>query len=992
MKKTKLVAQKTILNVVLKMNGCTVFYRFLLSFLFVLPFIGKGQNDSLITNNFTPESVEDYLFLSNSYINRSSEKTLLFSNKALALAKENPVDSLLAKAYKSVGIASYYSGDYKMAILYFDSALVYFKQTEDNQEIANIYNNFGICYSELSDYLKAVEFYRDALDMNIELNNLSSVGHLNNNLGSLYYELMAYNQAMDYFQKAYKQASLEQDKPFMLTTLNNIGLIQQSLLDYEKALSTFSQCIQLANELNDDLGLANCQLNKGNIYIEKKLPDSAFANFLPALKTYEDADVSTALAWLGIGRTHQLNENHRQALTAFERALEDIEIFTNPALKIDILKELYYTWEKLGNVSNAYQVLKEYHIVFDTVKSLFDSEAVANLQAKFDVDNKLKEISILKEEKEEHEKLIIEQQIKNSVNRVMLLITLGVAILLFTGILIYYRASMRYKKISAELSLQNRLHEEAREALANSNQALAAQEELLRTLINATPDLICFKDDKGRWLESNDANLALFGLNDVDFKLKTNIELAALNPKQEKSLRDCVITDEICWQKNMITRGDEEIVNMEGEVKVFDVIKVPLYHEDGSRKGLIVLGRDLTKRKNAENKLNAALHKAEESERFKAAFLSNMSHEIRTPLNAVVGFSDLLDDDTLSKETRRNYIKYIHESGDALLSLIGDIIDLSLIEAGELALYPEPVQLNDLFQSLHDQFLNLAILKDKSKLNIYCTMPTDIEIYLIDKQRIKQIMLNLFDNALKYTDKGSIEIGFSVMKYEDKTPEIRLFVKDSGVGIPEEKQHLLFSRFTKLHDNKKKLYAGTGLGLSIVKQLVLLMGGNIEVLSIENSGTEVTITLPAHIAILPKKHVEKKQERYSFAGKKFLVVEDVDSNYDLLRVILESSGAYVQRACNGIEAVEMSRDNPDFDLILMDIQLPEMNGYLATAEIKKFRPEVPIIAQTAFAMANEKEACIEAGCDGYIAKPIKAHLLLPVLFEMLRKSEDSINT
>jgi CheY-like chemotaxis protein len=247
-------------------------------------------------------------------------------------------------------------------------------------------------------------------------------------------------------------------------------------------------------------------------------------------------------------------------------------------------------------------------------------------------------------------------------------------------------------------------------------------------------------------------------------------------------------------------------------------------------------------------------------------------------------------------------------------------------------------------------------------------------------------MINLFDNALKFTGEGSIEFGFKIIENSEGISYLQITMKDTGIGIPIQKQHLLFKRFTKIHESTGMVYPGAGLGLSIVNQIVTLMDGSIKVISEAGAGTSVIITLPYTSAnITETEYLQKNELTKDLKGKKVLIVEDVDSNYDLLKVILETSGMIVFRAIEGYRAIEICHEISDLDLVLMDIQLPGLNGHEATKEIKKFRPHLPIIAQTAFAMADEKDACFMAGCDGYIAKPIKAQLLLPVLYQVLNK-------
>lgn len=345
----------------------------------------------------------------------------------------------------------------------------------------------------------------------------------------------------------------------------------------------------------------------------------------------------------------------------------------------------------------------------------------------------------------------------------------------------------------------------------------------------------------------------------------------------------------------------------------------------------------------------------------------------------------MLEAGNLSEEKLSTFVRHIKDNGNALQTLIADILELSRIESGSIQINEETVNLGNLFTSFYEEFLRLAQARGKQNLAIKIQVPTGEQLFISDKQRIRQVMTNLFDNALKFTGEGSISYGFKVVRNQANEPLIHLYMTDTGIGIPETKKHLLFKRFTKIHEGSGMVYPGAGLGLSIVEQIVKLMNGNINIHSEAGYGTTVNIFLPATFGTPENQRVLQDDQMtvMDLKGKNVLVVEDVDSNFDLLKIILESLGMNVIRAIEGHRAIQICEETEQLDLVLMDIQLPGMNGYEATRVIKQIRPELPVIAQTAFAMTNEKDACLEAGCDGYIAKPIKSQLLIPVLQQIL---------
>lgn len=972
---------------------CKLKMPVLLLLLFFVAAETTAQSDSLSKlqlsgedfGNKPPESLEDYLFLSKTFLSKTPEKSYTLSLMGIKVAKQHANTNGLALAYKSAGVAAYTLSLQKVAGLYYDSALAVFTQLADTVEMAKVLNNIGVLYVNFGQYVKAVDYYNKALQLNILIDNKESIGKINNNIGALYLHLGSYEQAASYFSNAYELAKSLGDKASMLSIQNNLGLIRLDEGKFAEAGRLFKECVSIAEEIGDFGGKGNALQNLGNLYLQQKRADSAFYFLDLTLQLFDELKKPVSRTWYAIGKTHLLNQNHRQALNAFLKAEEDLQFYPDGELRILVLKELYKSWDYLGNTKEAFKVLKLYHQVFDSVKDLFDSTAVANLEARFAMDQKLEEVETLKTEKVIQEKILVQQKETNETNRKLLIITLLILVILFISLVLYFSMYQRHKKLNTLLTEQNTLLENAKNELDKSQKLYAEQEERLMLLINAMPDIICFKDGLGRWVIANQADLELFALDNVDYKGKTDIDLIPCSPSNEMAFRACVVSDEEAWQQRKMIRSDEIITDPAGNDRVYDVIKMPLFHADGKRRALIVIGRDITERKQTEIQLTAALQKAEESERLKSAFLSNMSHEIRTPLNAVIGFSELLEAGNLSEEKLSTFVRHIKDNGNALQTLIADILELSRIESGSIQINEETVNLGNLFTSFYEEFLRLAQARGKQNLAIKIQVPTGEQLFISDKQRIRQVMTNLFDNALKFTGEGSISYGFKVVRNQANEPLLHLYMTDTGIGIPETKKHLLFKRFTKIHEGSGMVYPGAGLGLSIVEQIVKLMNGNINIHSEAGYGTTVNIFLPATFGTPENQRVLQDDQMtvMDLKGKNVLVVEDVDSNFDLLKIILESLGMNVIRAIEGHRAIQICEETEQLDLVLMDIQLPGMNGYEATRVIKQIRPELPVIAQTAFAMTNEKDACLEAGCDGYIAKPIKSQLLIPVLQQIL---------
>lgn len=382
--------------------------------------------------------------------------------------------------------------------------------------------------------------------------------------------------------------------------------------------------------------------------------------------------------------------------------------------------------------------------------------------------------------------------------------------------------------------------------------------------------------------------------------------------------------------------------------------------------------------------LEKAMAKAEESNQLKSAFLANMSHEIRTPMNGIVGFSKLIRmRPDLPKEKVNQYIDIIATNSKILLNLINDIIDISKIEANQFLIHETHCDVNNILQDLFLMFNNEKLKLKKSNVELRLSLPDEgnQNFMLTDPDRLRQVMMNLIHNAIKFTDSGSIEFGYSVDDHIAK-----FFVSDTGIGIDKNLQSLLFERFRQLDSSNTRLYGGSGLGLAICKGIVQKLGGTIGVESKVGMGSTFWFKIPFKpIAIegIKKKEIIDEKDFPKWKNKKILIVEDVEESVMLLTEMLEPTNALVIIARNGKEAIDICLNDKDIDIVLMDLQLPILDGYKATHEIKRTRPLLPIIAQTANAMSDDREKALDAGCDDYIAKPIRYDELIFTLGKFL---------
>jgi len=385
----------------------------------------------------------------------------------------------------------------------------------------------------------------------------------------------------------------------------------------------------------------------------------------------------------------------------------------------------------------------------------------------------------------------------------------------------------------------------------------------------------------------------------------------------------------------------------------------------------------------AKRKLHNEYEKAKRSDNLKTAFLANMSHEIRTPMNGILGFSELLDDEDLTPEQRREYINIINERGRHLLAIINDILDIAKIDSNQLVVNKVVFDLHHLLDDVLLSYKNEQKRNNKGNLNIILEKAIDEEKVFItsDDLRLRQILNNLLSNALKFTKTGFIKFGYTI-----RGNKLEFFVQDTGKGIAKEKQSIIFERFRQEEETYTRQFGGTGLGLSISRGLAELLDGDIRFDSEEGKGSTFFFTIPYNpsreVSAMYEKNDPVKKE-YDFSDKLVLIVEDEDYNSELLRFYLKETSARLLFAKDGKIAVDLCRSNPSIDIIIMDIQLPVMNGLDATMEIRKFRKNMPIIALSAYVYEYDKKKYFDAGINDFLAKPVKSEKLKEIMSKYL---------
>ena len=457
-----------------------------------------------------------------------------------------------------------------------------------------------------------------------------------------------------------------------------------------------------------------------------------------------------------------------------------------------------------------------------------------------------------------------------------------------------------------------------------------------------------------------------------------------IHPKEKPAVQEIFHSNE--FKVNGLFNYEYRILRADNQVRWINAKTFPIVDDSGKIIKRVGIATDITEKHQTLQELIQAKERAEESDRLKSAFLANMAHEIRTPMNGILGFSELLKEPKLTGDKQQEYIRIIEKSGARLLNIIDDIIDISKIEAGLVKVNIMDANINGKIEYIY-LFFKTQIEEKGIKLSFNNPLPANEAVITTDCEKLYAILINLVKNAIKYTDKGSIEFG-----YIKKDESLEFYVKDTGIGIPKNRQLAIFERFMQADIDDKMARQGAGLGLSISRAYVEMLGGKIWVESEEGIGSTFYFTLPYNAYLEETSIIENiiptQNEKLQIKDLKILIAEDDNVSYFFLNRTLQIISKEVLRAITGNEAVEACHNNPDIDLILMDIKMTEMDGLEATKRIRQFNKEVIIIAQTAYSLSGDREKTIEAGCNDYISKPIGKDELLSLIQKYFRKKKN----
>ncbi len=432
--------------------------------------------------------------------------------------------------------------------------------------------------------------------------------------------------------------------------------------------------------------------------------------------------------------------------------------------------------------------------------------------------------------------------------------------------------------------------------------------------------------------------------------------------------------------KGKVTDFEVSFKNKDGSLVPCSISANFIMDSNGQPKKIIGSMNDITDRKNVTEALKLAKDKAEASDKLKTSFLNNISHEVRTPLNGILGFAEIMSQPDLSDEDKTESLLMLRESSERLLNTITNYMDISLLTSGSLSVHNRDFSPAKILKEIFESFeaicsaRNLVLMLKISGDDMNLIINSDPEIF-------QKIIIHLLNNAVKFTEHGSIDFGYHV-----HVNDIMFFVKDTGIGIGKESIEIVFDKFSKEEKGHLKITEGSGLGLSIAKGMTEILGGRIVAESVIGEGSCFSVYLPvAHKPSFLRQNIPLKDDKKIKQGDLILVAEDDDTNFFYLNALItRETVAKVLRAANGREAIEMFNANPGINLILMDMKMPEIDGFEATRQIKLLNPNVPIIAITAYAMSGDEDRIIAAGCDGYISKPINKKSLKDKMSEFIK--------
>jgi PAS domain S-box-containing protein len=576
-----------------------------------------------------------------------------------------------------------------------------------------------------------------------------------------------------------------------------------------------------------------------------------------------------------------------------------------------------------------------------------------------------------------------------SISLLAFILTLLGAILIMCILILVFSSKIR--NANRELRERNKQIEDINSDLQKMNKDLSIQKEAIsreysysemfyRMLVQSADDGISFYDRDWNLKYANAAFYSMIGFDKEQYdKLNAGDLIHPEDIEYEKNRTEALQTKGVFETELRLKHKDEYYVNLSTR-------SVTVKNENNEIIGALTISRDITSLKKVHEDLVKAKLEAEASNRLKSSFLANISHEIRTPLNSVVGFANLLLANDITNEIKEEYIEHINHNSEKLLQIIGDIIDLSRLESSQIEITYEEASVNSIVNEIVDDARKIVKRNEKSIIiSVVNMLEENGDLIFTDRVWLKRVLSHLMDNAVKFTLEGSVRLS-----YARENDNLVFRIKDTGIGINKENLDHIFEEFRQEIDGHHRPFEGLGVGLTLAKEVIERMGGKIFVQSEKGVGSEFSFSIPYRPAggstrlkskILSNEPVSIQA---NWSNKICLLVDDNKDVLLYLNRVLSDTGIKTLTARSGTEALEIVKNTPIIDVVLLDMQMPEMNGIEATQEIRKIRKDIPIIAQTAFIFEDDKDIILEAGCDACLIKPIRKDHLLTVMSSFLK--------
>jgi PAS domain S-box-containing protein len=839
-------------------------------------------------------------------------------------------------------------------------ALFYYNKANHLPGIAASYMAFGQLFERLRDYPKAIQLYKIAESYIKNYPDKKEYINLKLSLASCYIDSDSIPKGKKLLDEFLLQLTKAGKKAEMMKCYSLVGNYYIRINKNDSAIYYYNEAIALSNMINDASFKGTTYTKIGHVYsLSKNWTKTLEYNKL-ALEEREKAGVKSLLAssYLNLaGNYTELNE-YENAEGCIKKGLQYAKESNSRTFILLSYQKYAQLYSKMGKFSLAYSNLQEHIALNDS--ALLENEKKISL-------------TLFNDYERETQRLITES--KNN-SRISLFHSLAFGLVIVCLIAIFALLYIRYKeKKKRQISTANEIHstKDLQVQLNDVHNKLKISEEKYRVLTEAAAAGIGIVDDNESFIFVNAALCAMLGYGEAELLEKN---LAELSPIREFDR----FKDQTTSRRTGITSNYEtQLVKKTGNIIDVHVWASPLYDNSGQFYGTLGIVIDLTPNKKVLDELLQAKLKAEESEKLKASFLANMSHEVRTPINAIIGGVYLLQNDSMRADEQLELQNHIVRNATNLLDLWENIITITRLNSGQIENHKSWFKVQPYLAKLANSWKSKIPPEKASKLSIELCNESNVNQTLsiyCDESNLSKVFDSLLSNAIKFTDEGHISICYRL-----DNNIITFKVTDTGIGLNEEQKSIIFERFRQAREGMARKYGGAGLGLSIAKGMVETMGGTISVSSEIGKGAAFSFTIPDFINIATD--IDQKTVATitypNWFDKTILIVEDVETNYQFLEALLKKSNVKTVWAQNGLEAVELCRNKTHFDLILMDMQMPIMNGIIATKEIRSFDKNIVIIAQTAYGMVHDRQKALDAGCNDYIMKPIRIKNLNDVL-------------